>query len=397
MTSLHEAIRQITAQATSFGIEQVSIDEALGRVLAQEVVADRDYPPFNRSAMDGYAVQSADLVNKKLSQLELLEHVLAGEVATQALTSGKCTKVMTGVPVPTGADTVIRIEDCQQEGQLVFFRSAAIRPGQNIARQGEDARKGDMLLKQNRCINAPAVSVLAVTGNSRVMVERLPEVAIVATGNEIIPIDAPVQPQQIRDSNSFSVTSCLKRFHIQNPVTALVPDDKSALHDCLSKLLQKDIIIISGGVSKGDADYVPEVLLSLGVKELFHQVKIKPGAPLWFGRTPNGGVVFGLPGNPLSVQIACRIFLEPYISACFKIAPRPPVFLPFATERLKKSKSDEFFPCQITIYHSFSALFPVPHNGSGDIAAALESDGIALHPANINCLTENMPVAFYGW
>jgi len=397
MISIQEALSLIAIHAKSFGTEVLSIEDALGRVIAQDVVADRDYPPFNRSAMDGYAVQSADMNPAQQNQFQVIEHVLAGNVPEKVVTSGTCIKIMTGAPVPAGADAVIRIEEARGQGQMVSLNPAFVKPGKNIAWQGEDARKGDILIKQNKWLDAPAMTTLAVTGHHRIQVEKLPKVAIVSTGNEIIPVDAPVGAHQIRDSNSFAIKSALKRFQVQSPVTAIVPDDKAVLKETIHHFLDKDIIIVSGGVSKGDADYVPEVLSSLGIQQVFHQVKVKPGAPLWFGISPNGGVVFGLPGNPLSVQIACRIFLEPYLSACFRIESRPPVTFPFISQRTKKSKFDEFFPCRIVAHSPFSGLLPLVHNGSGDITSTLQSDGIALHPAPVPQLTDNTPVDFYFW
>jgi molybdopterin molybdotransferase len=155
--------------------------------------------------------------------------------------------------------------------------------------------------------------------------------------------------------------------------------------------------VLSGGVSKGDADYVPEVLHALGVKQIFHRIQIKPGAPLWFGVLPNGGVVFGLPGNPVSVQVACRLFIEPYLRTCFGIKLREPVILPFQGTKLKKTKFDEYFPCKIATDSTFSGLVPLRNNSSGDIAATLGSDGIALHPHDTEELAEGMPVKFYFW
>lgn len=397
MISVQEALGHITRYAKSFGMEVISIEHASGRVIAQDVVADRDYPPFNRSAMDGYAVKSADLKPSPQNQFQVIEQVLAGSLPAHSVTSGKCIKIMTGAPVPAGADAVIRIEDATSQGQMVALNPASVKPGKNIAWKGEDARKGDILLKHNKGLDAPAVTALAVTGYATLLAEKLPQVAIVSTGNEIIPVGAPVFSHQIRDSNSFSIKSALKRFQVHSPVTAIVPDDKTILKETIHHFLDKDIIIVSGGVSKGDADYVPEVLTSLGIQQIFHQVKVKPGAPLWFGISPNGGVVFGLPGNPLSVQIACRIFLEPYLSACFGIASRPPVTFPFVSQRTKKSKADEFFPCRIVAHSPYSGLLPVEHNGSGDITSTLHSDGIALHPTAVSQLTENTPVDFYFW
>ncbi len=397
MTSVAAAIQLITQQARTFGTEEVPIEDASGRVLAQDIVAERDYPPFNRSAMDGYAVQAADFIGRKEVRLQLLEKLHAGKVATQEVTAGTCIKIMTGAPVPQGADAVVKVEDTREEGETVFFNTESIQSGQHIAKQGEDARQGDRVVSQGQLIDTPLSSVLAVTGTYRVKAEKLPTVAIISTGNEIMPVHADLLPHQIRDSNSYAVGSFFRKFGIVKITKALVRDDKESLRETIDRLLENDMLVLSGGVSKGEADYVPEVLKSLGVKEVFHRVRIKPGAPLWFGISDRGGVVFGLPGNPVSVQVACRIFIESYLRRCFGLEPVQPIYLPFKASRPRKTTLDEFFPGKILTEAYHSGLVPVRYNGSGDIAATLGSDGICLHPGGVEQLTEGMPVAFYPW
>jgi molybdopterin molybdotransferase len=397
MTTVADALRLITAQAKSFGTEKVSIDEAFNRVLAQEIISDRDYPPFNRATMDGYAVHSADFLEKKLTQFQILESLFAGGVATQQVTSGTCIKIMTGAPAPVGADAIIRVEDTYQEGNTVYFTHTAIKAGQNIARQGEDVKKGVVLIGRNCPIDATVMSGMAVTGYAQAEVEKLPKVAIISTGNEIVQVGLSILPHQIRDSNAFAIKAFFRHFQIQSPLTILAPDNKIALTEAIQSILDKDIVVLSGGVSKGDADYVPEVLQSLGVKQIFHRIQIKPGAPLWFGTLPNGGAVFGLPGNPVSVQVACRLFIEPYLRTCFGTKLREPVILPFLSEKPKKSKFDEYFPCKLITNAYTTGVVSLQNNSSGDIAATLGSDGIALHLHTIDTLAINTPVAFYFW
>ncbi|MCU0353779.1 MAG: molybdopterin molybdotransferase MoeA, partial [Cytophagales bacterium] len=306
MTTVAEAQQFILAHARSFGTESVPLAAALGRVLAQPVIADRDYPPFDRATMDGYAVQSADFQHNAEVSLRLLERIHAGDTGTQIVETGTCSKIMTGAPVPSGADAVVRVEDTQLEGDQVRFTMTSVRGGQNIARRGEDAHQNDLLLNDNLLITPQAASVLAVTGHADVVVARLPTVGIVSTGNEVIPLGAPVLPHQIRDSNAWALRGFFATCQITDVTATLAADDKAALRDTVAGLLeQKDIVVLSGGVSKGDADYVPEVLQSLGVRQVFHRVRIKPGGPLWFGVTAGGKAVFGLPGNPVSVQVAC--------------------------------------------------------------------------------------------
>jgi molybdopterin molybdotransferase len=397
MIPVKEAQDLILSFAKNFEVEEVSIHNTFNRVLAEDVFADRDYPPFNRSAMDGYAVLSSDFNKQESVQLNLIEKVFAGQPSTRNVTSGNCIKIMTGAPVPEGADAVIRVEDTLENNGTIQFNIKTVNPKQNIALQAEDAKKNDLLIAKNTLLDATTIAVLAVTGKENIKVHQLPKVAIVSTGNEIVTVDSPILPHQIRDSNSYTLKNFLKQYVI-NDITAIhVEDDKEILQKEIQKLLDKDILILSGGVSKGDADYVPEVLQLLGIKEIFHRVKIKPGAPLWFGEMPNGGVVFGLPGNPVSVQVAFKIFIEPFIRKCFGMETLQPLFLPLFNEKKKKTKLDEYFPCKFSVKNNCTGVTSSKMNGSGDIAATLGSDGIALHPENMDGIKENTILEFYRW
>jgi molybdopterin molybdotransferase len=342
-------------------------------VLASNLEIDHIYPPYTKN---GHSAEYIHGVKFPSLNPVFTEKFLRSTSATP-------TKRLSNVFVP---DMTPQKKGSRQE------QSKALLKRTSITYKTEKTSFG-----KNKWINDSCQIILAMAGHYQVKVEKLPEVAIISTGNEIVPAAGTALPHQIRDSNSYTISAFLRKFGIHSPAKTFVRDDKVALRETVSNLFDRDIVIISGGVSKGEADYVPEVLASLGVKEIFHGVKIKPGAPFWFGYSPTGGVIFGLPGNPLAVQVACRIFLEPYISACFGLSPRPPILLPLATERMKKSKFDEFFPCSIIKTNSFSSLLPVRHNGSGDIAAALQSEGIALHAESLSQLSEGTFMPFYFW
>ncbi len=397
MISVKEAQGLILSFAKSFGVEGISIDNAFNRVLAEDVFADRDYPPFNRSAMDGYAVLSSDFNKQEPIQLNLIETIFAGQTSTHNVTSGNCIKIMTGAPVPEGADAVVRVEDTVETNGTIRFKIETVTPKQNIAQQAEDTIKDDLVISKNTLLDATAIAVLAVTGKAMMKVHQLPKVAIVSTGNEIVAVDRPILPYQIRDSNSYALKNFLKQYVIHDVTAIHVVDDKEILKQEIKKLLDKDILILSGGVSKGEADYIPEVLQLLGIKEIFHRVKIKPGAPLWFGAMPSGGVVFGLPGNPVSVQVAFKVFIEPFIRKCFGLGAIQPLFLSLFNEKKKKTKLDEYFPCKFFVKNNYTGITSSKMNGSGDIAATLGSDGIALHPESMMEIKENTVLEFYKW
>lgn len=397
MISIEEAQRLISEQTRSFGTEEISIDDALNRILAEDIFADRDYPPFNRATMDGYAVLSSDFNNDKQTILQLIGVLHAGNISTQVVTTGTCIKIMTGAPVPEGADAVVRFEDAAEKNGEVEFLIHQVLPKQNIAPKGEDNKKDELILEKNIKLNALSIAVLAVTGKARIKVYKLPSVVIVSTGNEIVNVGDSIFPHQIRDSNSYSLKNFLKQYNVNDVKYVLIKDDKSILQKVLSDFLNADILILSGGVSKGEADYIPEVLMSLGVQEIFHRVRIKPGNPLWFGKLPNGGVVFGLPGNPVSVQVGYKVFIEPFLRKCFNMEKIAPLYFPLFNEKNKKSKFTEYFPCKIVTKNNDTGLFSNRMNTSGDIAATLYSDGIAVHPEETHILKENTKVEFYFW
>lgn len=397
MISIEEAQKLISEQARNFDVEEISIDDALNRILAEDIFADRDYPPFNRATMDGYAVIAADFKKDKQITLQLIETLHAGNVSGQTVTKGTCIKIMTGAPVPPGADAVVRFEDTSENNTVVEFAINTVLPKQNIASQGEDNKKDELILEKNTRLNALAIAVLAVTGKAKIKVYKIPNVAIISTGNEIVNVVDAIFPYQIRDSNSYSLKNFTKQYNISSVKSVLVEDDKSALTNVLSDFLSSDILILSGGVSKGEADYVPEVLISLGVQEIFHRVRIKPGNPLWFGKLPNGGVVFGLPGNPVSVQVSFKVFIEPFLRKCFNMEIIAPMYFPLFNEKIKRTKFTEYFPCKISTKEKTTGLISKRMNTSGDISATLHSDGIAVHPEETEIIKENTMIEFYFW
>jgi molybdopterin molybdotransferase len=239
------------------------------------------------------------------------------------------------------------------------------------------------------------MGTLASLGKAFIKVYRKPNVAIISTGNEIKKVSEAILPYHIRDSNTYSTTGFFYNYHITPAYKEIIPDDKEKLRAGIEKALEADILILSGGVSMGDADFIPEILQELGVKKIFHKIQIKPGKPLWFGKTEST-VVFALPGNPFSVQVAFKIFIEPYLRACMGMKQIIPLKLPIAGNKKKKTSFDEYFPCKISSLNQ-TRIQSVAFNGSGDIRAAIESDGIALHPSAQGDISEGEFMEFLFW
>jgi molybdopterin molybdotransferase len=386
MISYQEALTIIQSEVKSFGEELVPLDNSLDRILAEDIFTNRDYPPFNRSAMDGIAVNIKDL-EAGIREFEISEIIYAGQINHTTLTKGQCYKIMTGAAVPPSTNAVIRNEDILFSENNAKINSNNYFLYQNIAQKGQDLKIGDKVLNSGKKINPSTIALLASLGKHQILIEKLPSVAIFTTGNEVIPINHVVSDVQIHNSNAHLLKALFKQKNITPIYCEHILDDKKLLSIALKKGLFCDIMIVNGGVSAGDADFIPEILANLGVKKLFHKVAIKPGKPFWCGKMPNGGMVFALPGNPFSCLVTFKIFVENYINKCLGI-DEDIKSLPIAFDRNKKSNFDEFFPVRIT---QDKRLQQTEINGSGDIRLGLNADAIAFHPAeNMELLKNNL-------
>lgn len=388
MLTYKQAQQLIESQAKSFGQETLALDEAFERVLAEPIFADRDYPPFNRATMDGYAINFKDW-KSGTKNYTVKEVVFAGQHYGQEIGLGECYKIMTGAAVPPNANVVIQREKAVEENGRVSFEIESVKPFQNIAQKGEDIKAETCIISENCMITPSVIALLASVGKAEVEVEKLPKVALFTTGDEVVEPGQPVSDVQIRNSNQYLLKSLLKEWQIKPTIYKHISDDKETLKQEIGTALSSDIIILCGGVSAGDADYVPEILESLGVKKLFHKVKIKPGKPIWCGQLPFGGLVFALPGNPFSCHVTFKLFIEHYLKACFGLKEKDWPMLLLSAQKPKKTEFDEFFPAIVN-----QTVTLVLFNTSGDIKAALTANAIALHPAEKSNLLAGDLVAF---
>lgn len=391
MINYLEAQEIIVKLAKSFGKEQVKLDNALGKVLAEDIEANRDYPPFNRSAVDGFAIRLEDF-NKGLRIFEVAETIFAGQENQIEIAEGQCYKIMTGAAVPAIATIVIKREDVKEETTFINIQVKTISHFQNIALRGQDLKFGDSALSAPFKLNASSIGFLASLGKHHVWVEKNPKVAIITTGNEVVSIEETASNFQIHNSNLHMLKALLQEQGIKPNKSIHVLDKEAVLEAAIKKHLDCDLLIMSGGVSAGDADYVPGVLSKLGVKNLFHKVAIKPGKPIWCGQLPNKGLVFALPGNPFSCLITFKLFIEPYLLACNGIAKKNLFKLPINFNRVKRTGFDEFFPVSIT--GEMAVLSEVSLNGSGDIRLGSFSNALAIHPAGQMEIKEGMEIYY---
>ncbi len=359
-------LEKVTPRA---GCEIVALDDAAGRILAEPLDADRDYPAAARSIRDGFAVRSADTPGR----LRLAGEVRAGQILEAALNPGECVEIMTGAPVPPGADAVVMLEHVTRDGDHIHAPAAA--PGQFINPQGAEARQGDRLLDPGRPIGYAEVALLAAAGRGRVAVYRKPRVAIVATGDEIVEIDETPSAHQIRNSNAHSLAAQVRRAGGLPVIFPIARDTREATRAILEKALDCDLVLLSGGVSAGKYDIVEPVLASLGAEFYFDRVLIQPGQPLVFGRA-GAAFFFGLPGNPASTMVTFEIFAR---AALERLAGRREPELHFTLARLAapfkhKPGLTRFLPASL----GPAGLMPIPWRGSSDVPAMARTNAFLV-------------------
>ena len=347
--------------------EEVELDSAAGRVLAEEVGADRDYPPLSRSIRDGFAVRTADLPGR----LRVVGEVRAGEIFSGELGLGEAVEIMTGAPVPRGADAVVMIERVQRAGEHIHAPQA--EPGQFINPQGAEARRGERVLSTGVRLGYAEIALLATVGKPKVRVYRRPSVAIVATGDEIVEIFEQPLDHQIRNSNACSLAVQVRRAGGLPVILPVARDSNASTQEVLQRGLEHDLLLISGGVSVGKYDVVEQVLSELGAEFFFDRVLIQPGQPLVFGRL--GKVFFfGLPGNPASTMVTFELFAR---AALELLEGQAEVSLPMPLARLTTDFRHtrgltRFLPARLSA--DGAQLTPVPWRGSSDVPAQVRAN-----------------------
>lgn len=312
LISIEETRARVLADALPLSVEARPLAQALGMVLAEEIVASHNVPPFDNAAMDGFAVRAADIVDATAdapARLELAETIPAGHVSTQVVGSEQAAKIMTGAPVPQGADAVVQSEAAEETGNAVLILEP-VKRGRNIRWAGEDVTAGDRVLGPGNMLGPAEIGLVASLGHPTVQVYRRPSVAILSTGSELVEVDRPLGPGQIRNSNSYSLRALCQQLGVEPVMLGIVPDDYEATKRLIEKGLHHDVLLTTGGVSVGEFDFVKDVQDELGVQRRLWGVAMKPGKPLSFG-VYDRTLVFGLPGNPVSAMVSFELFVRP--------------------------------------------------------------------------------------
>jgi len=412
MFTVDQALDAIISEVANPVAARVPLGESLGLVLAEDIDSDIDSPPFDKALMDGYAVRAADVKSGR-AELRFLEEVMAGQVPTRTIESGWATRIMTGAPLPAGADAVVRVEDTEfreSEGPaVVAIKGAPVTVGQSIMRQGTSTQRGQRVLHSGAKLRPQEVGTLAESGRDQVAVYPRPRVAILATGDELVPVGDIPQPGQIRNSNESMLAAQIQRAGGEPVPLGIARDERAHLRTRIEAGLACDLLLLSGGVSAGKLDLVPSELQDAGVRQVFHKVQVKPGKPLWFGVSERPGedtntiqercYVFGLPGNPVSSMVCSEIFVRTALRRLLGIEPQRPkaVSARLDHEHRHQGNRPTYHPAHLEAGLSGRTVSIVPWHGSSDLRATTAANCMAYFPAGEALYSAGAVMDVYRW
>lgn len=399
MLDIHEALALVLEHTPPTDDEVVPLEGALGRVLAQVIAADRDQPAFDRVTMDGIAFASQQW-QQGVRGFRSVGIQAAGSNPLKLSDSPECAEVMTGTGLPEGADTVVPVERIRRDGdQIVVEDGFDAKPGQFVHRRGSDHPRGSTLLQPGMAIGPPEIAVLSTVGAVEVRVARCPSVAVISTGNELVATHSQPQAFEIRSSNDRAIEAALQRRGIGTITRALLPDDPAILCKEIAALHDShDVVILSGGVSMGKYDYVPQVLAELEAEVIFHKVRQRPGLPMWFGKSAAGKPIFALPGNPVSTLVCFVRYVVPALRSAMGQ-------LELTEERVQLENTVEFEPnltyfLPVNLVHDSIGQClarPQPTNTSGDLVGLAGTDGFVELSRGPELYPRGFPARMFRW
>ncbi len=394
--SFEEAVASVLGLAREPGERIVRLPDAAGEILLRDVVADRNIPPFHRAAMDGYAVRWTG--NETDRPYRVVGTINPGEGWSGRPADTDCVKIMTGAKLPEPFDTVVQVELAETiGGGMVRFREAA-SPRQNVALEGEDARKGDTLVPRGTLLQPRHIASLAAVGRWEVPVAVRPRVAVLATGGELREPWEEAGGAFIRNSNAHFLLSALKGGGFPAAIyLGVVPDTPDAIRSKVRQGLSCDFLILTGGVSAGEIDIVPECLAACGVEQVLHKIAVRPGKPTYVGRSREGCVVIGLPGNPVAVLVHYSMLVRPVLlkaMGALEYLPRA-IWLPLAADAHNRGGRKKFAPGRLESGEGHSRIVEVSSHGSGDFVSAARADGVFEIPFGVRRVGAGEMVRFY--
>ena len=394
-----DADKLIAEHLSCLPIESLPLAQCAGAVLRENIYAERDQPPFDRVAMDGIAIDSRARVAES-RPFRIQDTQCAGEAPRSLAGADACIEVMTGAVLPIGCDAVIPVEQLTVgDGWATLKADLRVEPWQNVHRRATDARQGALLVPVGTRLGGPEIAIAASAGMARIRVSAQPAVAVISTGNELIEPGEPVLPHQIRRSNAYGILAALKRQGFSRVADEHLRDDLAQLEERLRFHLDThDALILSGGVSMGRLDLVPQALTNLGVRTIFHKVAQRPGLPFWFGVADSKAVVFALPGNPVSTLVCLARYVLPALFAAMAEAPRAVQKIALSAPVTVKQALAFFMPVRIeTDDWGRSWAVPSPTNGSGDFTALAGTDGFVELPPGPDTYPKGFVTRLHRW
>ncbi len=391
MLTIGEALDAVIRESRALPPEECRLADALYCILAEDVEADADSPPFDKALVDGYALRAGDVAGTEQS-LSVGELITAGRIPTRALGRREAAVIMTGAPIPEGCDAVVMQERTRLLDGVVSIEQVPVRSGQNLLRRGAEMRTGDVVVARGSVLYPAQLGVVASVGRGSVSVVPTPRVAIVPTGDELVEPGETPGPGQIRNSNAVMLRAYSIEAHALAEALPIAPDEPARLSEILARGLMADVMIVTGGVSAGQRDLVPEALASLGVRRVFHKVRLKPGKPLWFGVGPPRGerpgpLVFGLPGNPVSGLVGFMLFVRPALARLAGRSEPSPVLRQARLGGGFAQRGDRATYHPARLLHGASDPGDTPSietlswAGSADLRTAASADGFAVFAA----------------
>jgi molybdopterin molybdotransferase len=394
-----EAESLIRAHLTGWGTVRVPIDAAGGEILHQDVIAERDQPPFDRVTMDGIAIRHSAFAGGRRA-FNVTGTLGAGGKPEALADESSCVAIMTGAALPAGADTVVPVERITRENSLATIAADyQPAPGQFVHRRGSDHLQGAPLLQPGAALGPPEMAILTVGGHRHVQIARRPAIAIVSTGDELVDVGEALGPGQIRASNDRAIAAALNCRGFTRYRRHHLPDDRAVLERQLAALLEgQDVLVLTGGVSMGEFDYVPQVLNALGMELVFHKVLQRPGLPMWFGVSRDGKPVFALPGNPVSSLVCLVRYVAPALLAALGTTPRPLPRVQLGADVRFEPDLTYFLPVTLTYTPAGECrAMPKPTNTSGDFIALGGTEGFVELPRGESDFRAGYPAPFFAW
>jgi len=383
MISVQQAIDIALDKTERLEVEEVELSQARGAVLAEDVASDIDLPPFEKSMMDGYALRAEDLAEGR--KLRVVGTIAAGSYPDFSLGAGEAAKIMTGAPLPTGADSVQMVEKTRTDGEDEVEIMEPVAHGKHVARKSEIMASGSEVVASGSCLSPAVIGVLATVGRSSVKVFRRPEIAILVTGDELVEIDQIPGKGQIRNSNGHTLYHQVVESDAWPVTLGIASDDRGTLRKSIKKGLQSDMLLISGGVSMGEFDLVESVLDEVGANIHYEKVNIKPGKPTVFA-TYQGKPIFGLPGNPVSASTVFEVIVTPVIKKMsgFELLKQSTIKAILQSDLRSKTRRENFMPAITTVENGKFLTTPVDSKGSADILAYARSNSFIIAASEID-------------